>query len=143
MSLTNNLRCCFQSLLPQSPLHGLRPCHHHLPRSLAVVDQLLRPPNSPPRPLWLPCLAVAVAVAVAVARRWRRELLLLAVALNNSHYFLFTVLKMMVFILLCLLGISLAPHKGVALLLDSRLKSRHLPFPTGREFAGIRLWERR
>jgi hypothetical protein len=66
----------------------------------------------------------------------------LAMALNDSHYCLFTVLKTMVFILLCLLGISPAPHKGVALFLDSRLKPRHLSLPTGREFAGIRLWER-
>jgi hypothetical protein len=66
----------------------------------------------------------------------------LAVALNDLRYCLFIVLKTMVFIILCLLGISLAPHEGVALLLDSCLKPRHLPLPTSREFAGIRLWER-
>jgi hypothetical protein len=66
----------------------------------------------------------------------------LAVALNDSRYCLFTVLKTIVFIILCQLGISPAPHKGIALLLDSRLKPRHLPLPTSREFTGIRLWER-
>jgi hypothetical protein len=66
----------------------------------------------------------------------------LAVALDNSRYYLFVVLKTIVFILLCLLGISPAPHKGVALLLDGSLKPCHLALPTSREFAGIRLWER-
>jgi len=66
----------------------------------------------------------------------------LAVALNDSRYGLFVVLKTMVFILLCLLGISLSPHKGFALLLDVSFKPCHLALPTSREFAGIKLWER-
>ena len=74
--------------------------------------------------------------------RWRRGLLPLAVALNDLRYSFFTVLKTIVFILLCLLGISLAPHKGVALLLDGSLKPSHLPLPAGGEFAGVGLWER-
>ena len=45
----------------------------------------------------------------------------MAVALNDSRYSLFVVLKTIVFILLCLLGISPAPYKGVALLLDGLL----------------------
>lgn len=63
----------------------------------------------------------------------------MVVALNYSHYSLFAALKTIVFILLCLISISLAPYKGVALLLNSSLKPCHLPLPTSREFVGIRL----
>jgi hypothetical protein len=55
-------------------------------------------------------------------------------ALNDSLYGLFAVLKTIVFIFLCLLS--------VALFLDGSLKPRHLPLPAGREFAGVRLRER-
>jgi hypothetical protein len=63
------------------------------------------------------------------------------VALSDTLYSFFAVLKTVVFVLLCLLGISSAPHKGVALLLDSSLKACHLPFPASRELVGVRLWE--
>jgi hypothetical protein len=66
-------------------------------------------------------------------------LLSLAVATDDSRYSLFTVLKMKVFILLCLLSISPAPYKGVALLLDSSLISCHLPLLASRELVGVGL----
>ena len=66
----------------------------------------------------------------------------MAVALNDSLYSLFAVLKTIVFIFLCLLGVSPAPYKGVALFLNGSLKPRHLPLPAGREFVGVRLRER-
>lgn len=62
----------------------------------------------------------------------------MAVALNDSRYSLFVVLKAIVFILLCPPSISPAPHK---LLLDSSLKPRHFSLLVGREFTGVRLWE--
>jgi hypothetical protein len=46
-----------------------------------------------------------------------------------------------VFVLFCLPDLSPASHNGVALLLEGSLKPRHLPLPTGREVAGIGLWE--
>jgi len=66
---------------------------------------------------------------------------LLAVALNDSRYSLFAVLTIKVFVLLCLLSISLAPYKGVALLLDSSLIPRHLLLLASRGLAGVKLWE--
>ena len=66
---------------------------------------------------------------------------MLTVALDNSHYSLFAILTMKVFVLLCLLSISLAPYKGVALLLDSSLIPRHLLLLASRGLAGVKLWE--
>jgi hypothetical protein len=57
--------------------------------------------------------------------------------LNNSLYSLFTVLKMIAFIFLYLLGILPGPYKGIALFLDGSLKPHHLPLLAGREFAGV------
>ena len=65
----------------------------------------------------------------------------MAVALDDSRYSLFAVLTMKIFVRLCLLSISLAPHKGIALLLDGSLIPSHLPLPASRGLAGVGLWE--
>jgi hypothetical protein len=72
-------------------------------------------------------------------RRAVRGLLSLAVALSDVLYSFFAVLKTVVFVLLCLLGILSASHKGVTPLLDGSLKACHLPFPARRELAGVGL----
>jgi hypothetical protein len=71
----------------------------------------------------------------------RRGPVLLAVTLNDLRYSFFAILKTVVFVLLCLNGLPLAPHKGVALFLDSSFKHCHLPLPIGRKFTGVGLWE--
>jgi hypothetical protein len=62
-------------------------------------------------------------------------------ACQDTCYSFFVVSLAKVFVLLCLPDLSLASHKGVALLLEDSLKPCHLPLPAGREVAGIRLWE--
>jgi hypothetical protein len=57
-----------------------------------------------------------MGVGIEIEEGGFRGLLPLTVALSDALYSFFAELKTVVFVLLCLLGISLAPYKGVALL---------------------------
>jgi hypothetical protein len=48
-------------------------------------------------------------------------------AIDDLRYSVLVVLTMKVFVILCLLSISLAPHKGIATLLDGSPTSCYLP----------------